>query len=206
MSYPEKSACTVWASAMNVVTNRPLHVRRDRDKAGLRRACVPLCTFLVALLFCCHIVCAASESPADTLLRKQAPSFARQDLKNNRVDIAALRGKVVLLTFWATWCAPCQLEMPHFVEWQSKYGPQGLQIVGVSMDDDEPPVRAIMNRKKLNYPIIMGDEKLGTLYGGILGLPVTYLIDRKGVIRRKFRGETNLDQMEKAVTAMLANH
>ena len=143
--------------------------------------------------------------PRNSLLHKPAPVFARTDLANRQVDLAALRGHVVLLTFWATWCAPCQIEMPRFVAWQSKYEADGLQIVGVSMDDDRQPVEALVRKRHLNYPIVMGDEELGTLYGGILGLPVTYLIDRHGVVRARFKGETDLAAMERAIQRLLAS-
>jgi len=145
----------------------------------------------------------AASSP-DPLLHKQAPIFVRNDLNHQRIDLAAYRGHVVLLTFWATWCAPCQIEMPHFVEWQSRYGADGLQIIGVSMDDDSPPVLALTRKRKVNYPIVMGDEKLGTLYGGILGLPVTYLIDRNGTISAKFKGAKSLDSMESKIKILLS--
>ena len=100
-----------------------------------------------------------------------------------------MRGRVVLLNFWATWCAPCQVEMPRFVAWQTKYKAEGLSIVGVSMDDNSEPVKALVGKRKLNYPVVMGDEKLGLAYGGVLGLPVTYLIDRQGIIRARYQGE-----------------
>jgi cytochrome c biogenesis protein CcmG, thiol:disulfide interchange protein DsbE len=134
----------------------------------------------------------------------RAPDFARMDLHHAQVHLADYRGKVVLLNFWATWCAPCLLEMPHFVEWQNRYGAQGLQVLGVSMDDDESPVRSLDKKLRLNYPVTMGDVKLGELYGGILGLPVTYLIDRKGVIRARFEGETELRKIENQLKSLLA--
>ena len=141
-----------------------------------------------------------------SLLNKPAPPFARTSLQNERVDLAALRGRVVLLNFWATWCGPCQVEMPRFVQWQEKYRAEGLSIVGVSMDDDSQPVTSFLGKHKLNYPIVMGDEKLGLAYGGVLGLPVTYLIDRQGTIRARYKGETNLDAMETAIRQLLRSH
>jgi thiol-disulfide isomerase/thioredoxin len=129
---------------------------------------------------------------AESLLRKQAPEFVRADLNHKKLDLAAFRGKVVLLNFWATWCAPCQLEIPSFVQWQSQYGPRGLQIIGISMDDDPELARKLCAKLKVNYPVAMGDEKIGELYGGILGLPVTFLIDANGEIRAEYRGETDL--------------
>ena len=147
---------------------------------------------------------AAGAAPhQNALLNKPAPPFARPSLENERVDLAALHGRVVLLNFWATWCGPCQVEMPRFVEWQDKYKADGLSIVGVSMDDDSEPVKSFIKKRHLNYPIVMGDEKLGMAYGGVLGLPITYLIDRQGIIRARYQGETNLDAMETTIRQML---
>lgn len=159
------------------------------------------------------VLCAAALGPLtlhaapvkDLLLHRQAPGFMRDDLNHHRVDLAAYRGRVVLLTFWATWCAPCQIEMPHFIDWQRRYESQGLQIVGISMDDDAAPVVSLTRKRGVNYPIVMGDEKLGTLYGGILGLPVTFLVDRKGVVVARFKGQTSLATMERAVQKALSS-
>ena len=141
---------------------------------------------------------------AESLLGKKAPEFARTDFNGARIDLAGFRGKVVLLDFWATWCASCQVEMPTFVQWQQQYGPRGLQVIGISMDDDPASARRIVTKFHLNYPIAMGDEKLGELYGGVLGLPLTYLIDRNGKMRAIFQGETDLKIIEKQLKALLA--
>jgi peroxiredoxin len=156
--------------------------------------------FFACMLFGASLVSAQSAGP---LLHRPAPQFVRPDLDQKRIDLSAYRGKVVLLTFWATWCAPCQIEMPHFIDWQARYGPAGLQIIGVSMDDDSGPVQALARRRHLNYPIVMGDAELGTVYGGILGLPVTFLIDRHGKIAARFKGETNLVSMEHVMKQLL---
>jgi peroxiredoxin len=94
--------------------------------------------------------------------------------------------------------------MPRFVEWQTKYGTRGLQVLGVSMDDSDSPVRTLNRKLHLNYPVMMGDERLGELYGGILGLPVTYLIDRRGVVRARFQGETDLSKIEGQLKVLLS--
>ncbi len=139
-----------------------------------------------------------------SLVNKPAPEFVRNDLAGNSVDLEDFRGKVVLLNFWATWCAPCQLEMPTFAAWQRQYGPQGLQIIGVSMDDDSVPVSGLAAKLKLNYPVLMGDANLGRQYGGVLGLPLTYLIDRNGIVRGRSQGEIDLKTMEKRLQTILA--
>lgn len=140
----------------------------------------------------------------ETLVNRRAPEFVRRDLSGRTVDLARLRGKVVLLNFWATWCAPCETEIPVFSRWQGEYGARGLQVIGVSMDDDEAPVKKLVARLKPAYPIAMGDAKLGQRYGGVLGLPLTYLIDRKGVVRARFQGSADLEGMEVRVKGLLA--
>jgi cytochrome c biogenesis protein CcmG/thiol:disulfide interchange protein DsbE len=141
----------------------------------------------------------AQTSPAP----RRAPEFVRTGLNQQRIDLNAYRGKVVLLNFWATWCAPCELEMPRFVDWQNKYGPRGLQIIGISMDDDPALARAAYRKLRLNYPVAMGDAKLGELYGGVLGLPVTFLIDAHGQVRARFEGETSLNKIETQLQSLL---
>lgn len=137
-------------------------------------------------------------------MNRRAPEFARKDLAGKSVDLKNFRGKVVLLNFWATWCAPCQLEMPAFAAWQRQYGPDGLQVIGISMDDDATPVVGLVAKLKLNYPVLMGDANLGRQYGGVLGLPLTYLIDRDGVLRARFQGETDLKTIERRLQTILA--
>ena len=145
-----------------------------------------------------------SARAATSLVHKRAPEFVRTDLDHKRLDLNAYRGKVVLLNFWATWCAPCEVEMPHFMAWQQKYGPRGLQVIGISMDDDPALARRLAAKLRLNYPVAMGDEKLGELYGGVLGLPLTYLIGRDGKLRARFQGEADLKTIEKQLTVLLA--
>ncbi len=147
----------------------------------------------------------AAPPKPNPLLHKPAPEFVRTDLANRPVDLAALRGRVVLLNFWATWCAPCLVEMPRFIGWQSKYAAGGLQIIGVSMDDDSDPVASLVRERGVNYPVVMGDQEIGLLYGGVLGLPVTYLIDRQGIVRARYKGEADLGAMESAIQRLLRN-
>ena len=168
----------------------------------------PHCSWMTILLMTACLL-AEGRHPglaATPLVHKKAPKFVRTDLEKRRIDLESYRGKVVLLNFWATWCAPCKVEMPRFVAWQSKFGPRGLQIIGISMDDDPSLVKNAYGELRLNYPVVMGDEKLGELYGGILGLPVTYLIDRHGTVQAEYRGETDLDMIEKRVQSVLSSH
>jgi cytochrome c biogenesis protein CcmG/thiol:disulfide interchange protein DsbE len=168
----------------------------------LSRSSKKLCsiTLTLALLFLSTLP--AQADPA-RLLHKHAPRFVRAGLDGRRVDLAAFHGTVVLLTFWATWCAPCQVEMPRFIEWETRYGPRGLQILAVSLDDDRDPVRALIAERGVNYPVLMGDVRLARAYGGILGLPVNFLIDRHGKIAAIFQGEIDSASMEDALRGLL---
>ena len=159
--------------------------------------------WLVALAMLSLCAAALAQSPA-TLLHKTAPGFVRTDLKGERIDLKQYQGKVVLLNFWATWCAPCQLELPKFEAWQKQYAAQGFQVLAVSMDDGDAPVRRTVRRLHLNFPVMMGDAELGDKYGGVLGLPITFLIDRKGNVAAKIKGESDLRAMESQVKILLA--
>ena len=158
---------------------------------------------MLLLYFCVGMSTAQAPVATTSLLHKEAPEFVRIDLQHRKLDLHAYRGKVVLLDFWATWCASCLLEMPRFVAWQTQYGPRGLQIVGISMDDDPALARKLYKKMKLNYPVAMGDEKLGLLYGGVLGLPLTYLIDAQGTVQAEFRDETDVKLIEEQIKPLL---
>jgi peroxiredoxin len=134
---------------------------------------------------------------------QSAPDFTRPDLAGKPVALRAYRGKLVLLNFWATWCGPCLSEVPRFAAWPRRFGPAGLQILGVSMDDGPAPVRAAYQKFHLNYPVVMGDAALGELFGGVLGLPFSYLIDPRGQIVDRFEGEPDLKRMEMRIQALL---
>jgi peroxiredoxin len=134
---------------------------------------------------------------------RAAPDFTRTDLDGRSIALHSYRGKLLLLNFWATWCGPCLSEIPRFADWQRHYGTAGLQVLGVSMDDGPAPVKAAYQKFHLNYPVVMGDAKLGELFGGVLGLPLTYLIDRRGHIIARFEGEPDLKRIEARIQALL---
>jgi thiol-disulfide isomerase/thioredoxin len=119
-----------------------------------------------------------------------APDFSLPDLNGHSLQLSSYRGKVVLLDFWATWCGPCREATPHLIELQNTYGAQGLQIIGVSMDDGPEPVRDFYQHFQMNYPVVMGNAEIGKLYGGVLGLPIAFVIAPDGRIYKKHIGAT----------------
>jgi cytochrome c biogenesis protein CcmG/thiol:disulfide interchange protein DsbE len=132
-----------------------------------------------------------------------APDFTLPQLSGPPLKLSDYRGKVVLLDFWATWCEPCRVETPFFVALQSKYRDQGLQIIGVSMDDTPDPVPGFYRQFNMNYPVVMGNAKIGEEYGGVLGLPIAFLLDREGRIQKKHIGATDASVFEREVQTLL---
>ena len=113
--------------------------------------------------------------------RKNAPDFTLKDADGKTVKLSDYRGKVVLLNFWATWCGPCKIEIPWFMEFEQTYKDRGFAVLGVSMDEDGwETVKPYIADKKVNYRVLLGDEVVGNLYGGIESLPTTFLIDKDG--------------------------
>ena len=132
-----------------------------------------------------------------------APDFSLPQLSGQRLHLSDYRGKLVLLDFWATWCDPCREEIPGFVELQNKYRDQGLQIIGISMDDDPEAVRDFYQSFKMNYPVAIGNATTGELYGGVLGLPIAFLMGRDGRIYSKHIGATDISVFEREITSLL---
>lgn len=108
-----------------------------------------------------------------------------------------------MLDFWATWCAPCRAETPRFVALQEKYRARRFQIIGVSLDEDINAVRSFHREFRMNYPVVIGDARLAERYGGILGLPVAFLIDCDGRIQARFDGEADIRAIERELKPML---
>jgi peroxiredoxin len=120
--------------------------------------------------------------------RTLAPDFDLKDADGRDVKLADLKGKVVLVNFWATWCEGCQVEIPWFVEFEKEFEAKGLVVIGISMDDDGwKSVRPWIKEKKVNYRIVMGREELGKRYG-LEGMPLTALVDREGRVADVYPG------------------
>ena len=133
--------------------------------------------------------------------RNPAPDFTLMDVTGKPVKLSDFKGKVVLLNFWATWCGPCKVEIPWFIEFEQKYKDQGLVVLGVSMDDDGwPTVKPYIESAKINYRVVIGTDRVGEMYGGVESLPPTFMLDREGRIanthiglisKREYQDEIN---------------
>jgi cytochrome c biogenesis protein CcmG/thiol:disulfide interchange protein DsbE len=118
----------------------------------------------------------------------RAPDFALTDAEGRKVQLADFAGKVVVLNFWATWCPPCRREIPDFVQLQKQYGPKGVVVVGISLDDSWDPVRPFMTENGMNYPVLLGDRAIAETYAADKAIPITFVIDANGVIRTRHLG------------------
>jgi len=150
---------------------------------------------------------------AATSDRAVAPGVKVKDLEGRDVTLEQFKGKVVLVNFWATWCEPCRIEIPWFVEFQEKYGPRGFTVLGVAMDDEgksvvEPFVKKeefdLDGRKvKINYPILLGNDALAEQLGGLIGLPTTVVISRDGKVVKRFLGLVSHDLVVEQIEGLL---
>lgn len=136
--------------------------------------------------------------------RKPAPEFALKDGMGKTVKLSDYKDKVVLLNFWATWCGPCKLEMPWFVEFETNYRGKGFAVLGVSMDEDGwDVVKPFLEREKVNYRVVLGDDKVAQLYGGVESLPTTFMIDRSGRIAAIHVGLVSKRDYQNDITNLL---
>jgi peroxiredoxin len=135
-----------------------------------------------------------------------APNFELATLDGRRVKLSDYRGKAVLLNFWATWCSPCKVEMPWFVELQKKYGTDGLVILGIAMDDsDAPKIAQFASEMGVNYPVLLGTDQVSEQYGNVEFLPTSFYIDRYGKIVGKGTGLLARSEIENNVRRALAS-
>jgi thiol-disulfide isomerase/thioredoxin len=142
--------------------------------------------------------CPADAKPANL-------NFTMKDVAGKSVTLADFKGKVLLLDFWATWCGPCKVEIPHFIEFQEKYAGKGFQVVGISVDDTAEKLVPYVRDMKMNYPVLQGldHDDVQDAYGPILGIPVSVLISRDGKICATHTGLTGKDVFEQEIKALL---
>lgn len=136
-----------------------------------------------------------------------APAWKLLDVDGKTVTSDQFKGKVVVLDFWATWCAPCKTEIPGYIEFQKKYAADGLVIVGVSVDQEGPEVvKKFIKDYGVNYPIVMYSDDILAAFGNLNLFPTTFIIDRDGMIRDRKEGKEATADYEKEILAVLKPH
>jgi thiol-disulfide isomerase/thioredoxin len=151
---------------------------------------------------------AASNGP-----RPEEPDVTFKNLQGQDVSLASLKGQVVIVNFWATWCEPCRVEIPWMIGFQQKYADKGFTILGVAMDEEgksvvAPYVQSTQfdvngHSMTMNYPIVLGNDDIAAKFGGLIGFPTTVVISRDGKVQKRFIGLADEDELEKQIKALL---
>jgi thiol-disulfide isomerase/thioredoxin len=179
--------------------------RKNRNPLALLVAAVVIAGMLYAGFHFARR--AGGESAEQVMKNRPAPDFTLQTLDGKTMRLSDWRGKAVLLNFWATWCGPCKIETPWLVELQNQYGSQGLQIVGVAMDDSgKDEIARFVKEMGMNYPVLLGKEAVGDAYGGVPYLPESFFIGRDGKIVAKIMGIDSRSAIEQGIKKALNTH
>ena len=176
---------------------------------------------VVAVIAATYVADRATRQPRTSVLKvatansapAPAPDVTLKDLDGKDLSLAQYKGKVVLVNFWATWCEPCQVEIPWLIEIQQKYAAKGFTVLGIAMDEEGARVvtpwvqkeRFDVNGSKsqMNYPIVIGNDAAADKFGGLLGYPTSLLVTRDGKIVKRITGLISYDEISKSIESQL---
>ncbi|MCX7766948.1 MAG: TlpA family protein disulfide reductase [Candidatus Sumerlaeia bacterium] len=153
--------------------------------------------------------CSKPSEEAELFKEKPAPDFTLMDTEGKKVSLKDFAGKIIVLNFWATWCPPCRAEIPDFIELYKQYESQGVVFIGISLDTGSASgntdvVIPFIKKVGINYPVLLGNEEVTKTYGGVTAIPTTFIIDKKGIIRKKYVGYRPKEVFENDIKTLLA--
>jgi len=165
---------------------------------------VKVFSIIALILFCAGTISCQGQAGKSTSAGPMAPDFTLKDLSGKDFSLSSTKGKVVILDFWATWCPPCRMEIPHFEALYKEYKDKGLEVVGVALDQGgASDVIPFAQANAITYPVVIGDNDVTARYGGIRGIPTTFILDRNGAIVEKFVGYRDKAVFEEAIKKLL---
>jgi thiol-disulfide isomerase/thioredoxin len=193
------------------------------SSGGFMKTAIIVIAILAVIVVAAHFADKATRLPKTTAASltkteskdeaKAEPDLTLKDLDGKEVSLESLKGKVVLVNFWATWCEPCKIEIPELIELQQEYGPKGFTVLGIAMDDEGRSAVAPFVRKEkfdtdagqstMNYPIVIGNDAAGDKFGGLLGYPTSILLSRDGKQVKHITGIITRDDIVKSIQAQL---
>ncbi|MBN1398169.1 MAG: TlpA family protein disulfide reductase [Bacteroidetes bacterium] len=145
-----------------------------------------------------------SISASQTSKKTKAPNFSLQTKDGEIIELENLRGRVVLINFWATWCPPCRAEIPDFIEVYNSYKSKGFEIIGIALDGEGwVKVAPYMKEAKINYPVVLGSENIVRQYGGFNSIPTSFIIDKKGYVAGVQTGYLPKEDLIKKLKSLL---
>jgi cytochrome c biogenesis protein CcmG/thiol:disulfide interchange protein DsbE len=148
--------------------------------------------------------CRPTTSTKPATAGRAAPDFAAKDLDGNDIKLSDYKGKVLVINYFATWCPPCQAEIPDFIEAYSEKRDQGVEFLGVNVGESAEKVRQFVQERGINYPVIAGDEQMEGKFGPIRSIPVTVFIDRSGKVAHQKVGLITREELEQTLARLLA--
>ena len=171
----------------------------------IRSVCCAAALAALLLLSGCGQNSLNSEAQAaDKGELKPAPDFTLEDASGKKVTLSELQGQVVLLNFWATWCGPCKIEMPWFVDFQRKYKDRGFSVVAVSLDEEGwDVVRPYTEEMQFNFPVVVGNDEMASKFGEMYALPTTLIINKQGEIVSTHTGLVDRSVYEEEIESLL---